>query len=75
MSMSNLFFGSLELEVRGYVKNPVPIKYLWSHEAERARRIINGLVACSKQGIDTSSFNLKSAQDKIENIGSTRQTY
>lgn len=75
MSVSNMLFGSLELEIRGYDRNPLPITYLWNHDAERARRIINGLVACVKQGVDTSTLNLKFAQDKIENIGSTRQTY
>lgn len=74
ISVTNLFFGSLQLEIRGYDHNPLPIRYLWNHEAERARRIINGLVACWKQQIDTSSLNLKSALAKIENIGSALQS-
>lgn len=75
ISMTNIFFGSLELEVRGYDRNPIPIKYLWNKDANRARRIVNGLVACVKQGVDTSNLNLKSAKDKIEDIGSAREAY
>lgn len=69
MSSTNLFFGSLEIEVSGYNKNPDPVTYLLKSDAAKARRIINGLVTCYKQGIDTTVLNLQAAKDKVEEIG------
>ncbi len=75
MSITNLFFGSLEVEVSGYNKNPDPMKYLWGKDAAKARRIINGLVCCYKQGINTSVMDIKAAKVRVEEIGKALEAY
>lgn len=53
-SISNGIFGSLTIDVIGFHKDPDPIKFLWSNDAEKARRIINNLVCSNKE---TPSIN------------------
>ncbi len=68
-SSNNIFFGSLDIEVDGYNKNPAPITHLWNKDANRIRRIINGLAMATKSGVDISSLPLDKAIDQVEQIG------
>ena len=56
-SMTNGIFGSLSIEVIGFHKDPEPIYYLWSNDAEKARRIINNLVCSNKQQPSINSLS------------------
>ncbi len=68
-SITGLFFATLQIEMEIYVQQPDPIHYLWRHDAIKARRIINGLVAAYKQGIDFRKINMRGAAGEIEEIG------
>lgn len=70
---TNLFFATLTIEVSGYEKNPDPIQMLWHKDAILARRIILGLVACFKEGIDISQLAKDEVRRKVEEIGKARE--
>ena len=68
-SNSNGIFGSVSIEVIGFHQDPEPILFLWSADAARARRIINGLVCSNKQQPSIDSFSKKERMKNIEQLG------
>lgn len=50
-----------------------PIGYLWKKDAIRARRIILGLVAAKKEGIDIAQIETNSLLSEVEQIGRSRE--
>ncbi|OGK35058.1 hypothetical protein A3A93_04265 [Candidatus Roizmanbacteria bacterium RIFCSPLOWO2_01_FULL_38_12] len=48
-SVSNGIFGSVSIDLIGFHKDPEPIRFLWSNEAEKARKLINQLVCQNKE--------------------------
>ncbi len=69
---TDLFFGRLLIEINGYNENPTAVKFLRKQDAIRARRIITGLVACDKEGIDLSPLSYEQVVHKVEEIGRAR---
>lgn len=65
----SLFFSVLKVEVTGFETNPPPIRYLKNEEALRARRIIMGLVAASKERIQMGTIPQGEVLHKVEAIG------
>lgn len=66
---TGLFFASLIIEMEIFVQQPDPINYLWKEDAIKARRIINGLAAAHKKGIDLSNVDLVNLSEELEDIG------
>jgi hypothetical protein len=69
---SGLFFSTLNIEVIGFEENPEPVKYLLNEDARKIKRIITGLIACAREGIDTSEINYSELIRKTEEIGRLR---
>lgn len=69
MVETGLFFATLRIVDVGFTENSIDINYLKTHEAERARRIIQGLVVAQKNGIDFSLFEDSKLCEKIEHLG------
>ncbi len=68
-SSFDLFFGQLRIEAWGLNKNPLPIRFLTKKDAQKARRIISGLILTTKNEIDLKSVPLAKAQMRLEQIG------
>lgn len=54
--------------------NAVRIKWLWKGNAERARRIITGLMEAAKEGIDLKEIQDDNLANTLEEIGKVRET-
>lgn len=70
---ANVFFASLTFEVQGYETNPQPINFLNIEKAAKTRRIILGLIACDKQGVDISQIPAVELANKMEEIGKAHE--
>lgn len=70
---TGIFFASLSIEITGFEKNPDSIHYLPKEEARKAKRIILGLVAANKDGIDVSKVPASRLLKTVEEIGRSRQ--
>lgn len=65
-------FAALRIVDKGYVENVITIKYLPRKDAIKARRIIQGLVLASKEGVDMSQVDIETLVKKTEAIGTIR---
>lgn len=70
---TSLFFAEMNLYVVEWTeKNPPPVRYLRTNEALEAKCIIDGLIACQREGIDVSVFDTRLLKRKFEEIGHMR---
>ena len=73
ISEQSLFFATLKIDVEGFRQAEqnkfLVIEYLKKNEATRARRIIQGLIACVKEKIDVTAFKPHELTKKTEQIG------
>lgn len=69
---TDLFFGTLTLNLEFSKENPVAVRFLTRTDAIKAKRIINGLAICEKENIDLSKFDIEDIREKVEEIGKTR---
>ncbi|MCR4324644.1 MAG: hypothetical protein NUV69_03070 [Candidatus Curtissbacteria bacterium] len=51
-----IFFSRLSVVDEGFIENEIAVNFLHKSDANRARRIIQGLVVAAKQDIDMSKF-------------------
>lgn len=70
---TDLFFGTLTLNLEFSKENPVIVNFLKKSDAIKARRIINGLAICAKENINLSKFDIEVVREKIEEIGKTQE--
>lgn len=71
---TGMFFATLKiLERRVGPDNIIEIKNLKREDAMRARRILQGLVAADKQGIDLTKFDPEELAKKAEELGQTTE--
>lgn len=70
--MTGILFAGLSFELQGYEVNPPKIKFLSIAQAMKARRIIEGLIACEAKGVDLSSFTTLQLEEKLEELGRAR---
>ncbi len=68
------FFATIKIVPDGYPASPIRITYLKKKEAIKARRIIQGLMTCYKEGIDLAKIKSNSLIQKIEDLGQTRES-
>jgi hypothetical protein len=67
------FLTAMTFEVTGYETNPEPVRFLYTRDAIRARRIILGLVACEKEKVDISKIPTDELVAKAEEIGKANE--
>lgn len=66
------WFGTLKIVDIGYTENSINIPWLWKEDAQKARRIIQGLVLAAKEGADLSPFQTQELAEKVESIGQVK---
>jgi len=66
---SSLFFASVKFEVSGSEENPGDLTFLWNSDAYKIKRIITGITAAVKEGVDLSAIPLSELREKMEEIG------
>ncbi len=66
---TSLFFAKVTIVARSFTDQVHEIHFLKRHEAIRARRLIQGLVAAVRQGIDLEPFSDQELTVKIEELG------
>lgn len=66
---TSILFASLNIVDKSFTQNTVTVEYLNRADAEKARRIIQGLVVASKEGIDLLKLDLTNLKMKLEEIG------
>jgi hypothetical protein len=66
---TNLFFAALEFELRGYEKNPRPVKFLPKKAALIAQQIITGLILANHQHLDLTHLSQEKVVETAINIG------
>lgn len=69
---TSFLFASLKIIDTSYIENSVEISYLRKDEAERARRIIQGLILASKEEVDLSKIDPKRLLSEAERIGTMK---
>ena len=67
--INDILFGSVVVETTGFEETHVQIKKLWHKDAIKARRIIAGVLACIKDGVDLGQLEAKYVAEKVEEIG------
>jgi hypothetical protein len=67
---ANIFFASVQFELKGMETNPEIVTYLKRKEAEYARKIITGLMQVKRNNIDLSSLSKEDILDRLKTIGS-----
>lgn len=70
---TGLFFATLSVEISGFEQNPEDIRFLPKESALKAKRIILGLVAAHKEGVDLSKIPMEKIVSEVEEIGRARQ--
>ncbi len=69
---SSLVFASVKFEITGMEENPGEITFLWNSDAYKIKRIITGMTAAVKEGIDLSAVPINELRHKLEEIGAQR---
>lgn len=67
-----IFFAKLELVDRFYAKESIDIEFLKKNDAIKARRIIQGMIIASKEGIDTHAIPIDELMKTLDRIGQSR---
>ncbi len=69
------FFATIYIVDTGFVDNVVKVRWVWKPNAEKARRIITGLIEAAKKNIDvdTAATKGESLAKKLEEIGKVRE--
>ena len=65
---SAFFFANMQVVSRTFIQNDITIGYLNKTEANKIRRIIEGLRTFTHSGIDTSVYEIDELIDKIEEL-------
>lgn len=68
---ANPIFAMLRIVDIGYTDNTIDINYLKRSEANKARRVIQGLVMVHRHGVDLSKVDCEDLVDKVEKLGAT----
>lgn len=68
------FFATINIVDKDFIENKVRIAWISKKNAERARRIITGLMQASKEQIDLKIIEDDKLAEKLEEIGKIRET-
>lgn len=67
------FFASLKFIDRTFVENSFEIDYLKIHDAERVRKIVQGLIIASAEKIDVDKIDTQTLKEQAEQLGNMHQ--
>lgn len=70
---TNIFFAKMTIVPDMFFGEPTSISYMHKSCALEARRIIQGLMLCYKEGIDISDLDAGDIKNKIETAGTAMQ--
>lgn len=65
----DLFFASVNLEIRGYEQNPRSITFLKPHQATLAETYVLGIIRAKNEKIDLSQIPIQLLRIKLKEIG------
>lgn len=68
------FFATINLKDVNYIQNNFRVRWILKGRAEKARRILIGLMQTAKEGIDLKSLTDDNLAEKLEEIGKVRNT-
>jgi len=71
-STENGFFANLTFVSGMRINRKVSISYLWKDDAKRFRRILEGLLIASREGINTMNISDAELIKKLEEIGASQ---
>lgn len=66
------FFAALKIVDANFIENTIQINWFLKKDAEKARRIITGLMTASKEQVDLNNIEDDGLDAKLEEIGRTR---
>lgn len=69
----SVLFATLRIMYQGFGPNTINVRFLKKREAQKARRIIQGLAVATKEGVDFTKLITPELVNKVENIGSATQ--
>lgn len=67
-----VLFARLEIVDRYFSQDPVTVTFLKKKDAIRARRIIQGMIIATNEGVDTQALPIDELMKKLDRIGKTR---
>ena len=70
---TDLFFGSLKFEMKGYERNPVLLKFFLKDNAIQLRQIVMGLVTAKREGIAFEKIDTTTLKNQAEKIGDVKE--
>lgn len=65
----NIFFASIEFEIKDLEENPSPTTFLWPGEASLAKKYIMGLMQARRNGVDLQSLTSGQLKKRLEELG------
>lgn len=68
------FFATINVVDTNFTETLIRQKWFWKRDAERARRIITGLMAAAREGVDLKNIEDDALTEKLEEIGKLRST-
>lgn len=68
------FFANINIIDANFSETTIRINWFWKNNAERARRIITGLMETAKEEIDLKQLSDVNLGEKLEEIGKVRET-
>ncbi len=68
---TNIFFGTLQLEIRYFESNPAPVRFLPKNDAVKLRQIITGLIEAKDKNIQLGKLTPKRKKD-LRKIGKSK---
>ncbi len=71
--VTGLFFASIVIEVRGFHTNPNPLTFFWKDDAIKAPRLVTGLIAAERDGVDVTKLKNSELKEYADAIGRSRK--
>lgn len=69
----NILFATVKIIDRNFIQNLISIDYLWRWDAFKARRMIQGLIIASREGVDLSKLEPSELLRKVEGLGRIKE--
>lgn len=66
---TSIIFSVLKIVDIGYTENFIDVNYLKTKDANKARRIIQGLVVAHRYGVDLAKIGSEELEKKVEQLG------
>jgi len=68
---TNIFFATLKFVDRFFPQDTVPVRFLSKPDADKAFRVINGLIIAERQNVNLTALPSEEVMRKVEEIGQT----